>query len=334
MVRLSAPPLVEPAGAATVDQSSASPGRHRTECSVNDQAGDSDGLVSVVLPTYERGSVVATAVESVLAQSYERFELLVVDGGSTDGTREAVESIGDPRVRYYRRAEPAGASTARNVGVRETDGEFVAFIDSDDRWHPDKLRRQVATLRAGGSDYAVAYTGIEKDAGEPRTREGESGDVEAAVRRMAVPTYTSTLLVRRRALAGCGGFDESLPCFEDWDLCLRLAADHEFAYLPDSLVAKGTPGDNISAEPDRLITAVHRLRTKHDLPDGTLARLLEDAGVTACEAEQFDRGQTYLREALRRDPCRLDAAAAFLLSLPESPAVFDGAMDCIYALKR
>lgn len=317
---------------ATVGRSSSQSGR-RTR-SEGDNRGH-EGLVNVVLPTYERADAVGSAVKSVLVQSYKRFELVVVDGGSTDGTREVIESVNDPRVRYRRRDEPAGPSAARNLGLHETDGEFVAFVDSDDRWHPDKLRRQVSALRSGGPRCAVAYTDIEKAEreGEPRTREGESGKIEAAVRRMAVPTYTSTLLVRRRALAAVGGFDERLPCFEDWDLCLRLAADHEFAYLSDLLVVKGSAGDNLSTDPDRLVTAVHRLRTKYALPDRTLARLLADAGVTACEAGQFDRGQTYLRAALQRDPRRPKAVAALLLSLPGSAVVFDAGMDCIYALE-
>ncbi len=298
------------------------------------ETGGVDGTVSVVLPTHERGAVLGEAMASVLGQTYEALELLVVDGGSTDRTPEVVESFDDPRVRYHRRAEPAGVSAARNLGVEETDGEFVAFVDSDDRWHPEKLRRQVAALRERGPDCAVAYCGIEKSSGEPRTRDGASGDVEAAVRRMAVPTYTSTLLVRRAALQACGGFDEGLPCFEDWDLCLRLAADHEFAHCEGPLVEKGTAGDNVSAQPDRLAAAVERLRSKHDLPDGTLARLLADVGVTYCEAGRLREGRAYVRRALRLDPRRPGTAAAYLLSLPGSPAAFDAGMNAVYALER
>lgn len=290
--------------------------------------------MSVVLPTRNRASVLGDAIENVLAQEYDPLELLVVDGGSADGTRGVIDSFDDPRLRFRRRAEPAGVSAARNRGVRETDGEFVAFLDSDDRWRTDKLRRQVATLREAGGAAALAYTAVEKPFGEPRTRSGASGDVEDAVRRMAVPTYTSTLLVRRDALEAFGGFDEALPCFEDWDLCLRLAAGYEFRYVDAPLVVKGTAGDNVSAEPDRLATAVGRLREKHDLPDETLARLLADAGCTHCEAGRLSEGRTFLRRALARDPWRPDAIAALALSLPGSPAAYDAGMGRFYALKR
>lgn len=293
-----------------------------------------DAMVSVVLPTYDRGPVVGDAIESVLAQTYDRLELLVVDGGSTDGTRAVVESIADPRLRYHRRPEPAGVSAARNLGVAETTGEFVAFVDSDDRWRPDKLERQVTALRRSTDEYAVSYTGIEKADGEPRTRRGTSGDVERAVRRMAVPTYTSTLLVRRRAFEACGGFDESLPCFEDWELCLRLAADYRFRYVDDPLVLKGMTGDNVSADPDRLVDAIRRLRARDDLPDETLGRLLADAGVTCCEAGELRRGRRYLWRALQLHPDQPNAMAALALSLTASTSVFDAAMDRLYALER
>lgn len=312
----------------------------RHERDENDRRRDSErspsdeATVSVVLPTYNRETVVGDAVASVLAQTHGNLDLLVVDGGSTDRTPTVIESISDPRVRYLRRDAPEGVSAARNLGVRETDGEFVAFVDSDDRWRPDKLRRQLASLHERGSNCAVAYTPIEKAFGEPRTREGASGWVEETVRRMAVPTYTSTLLVRRRAFEACGGFDEALPCFEDWDLCLRLAANHEFAWIPERLVVKGTAGDNISAEPDRLVDAVARIQTKHDLPDETLARLLADVGVTLCEAGRFREGRTHLRRALRRSPWRPNAVAAYLLSLPGSSAAFDAGMDRVYDLER
>ena len=293
-----------------------------------------EGKVSVVLPTAGRGSVVGDAIESVLEQSHESLELLVVDGGPADRTRSVVDSISDPRLRYHRHAEDAGPSTARNAGVRESDGEFVAFIDSDDRWRADKLERQVAAVREAGPDCAVAYTGVEKDFDEPRTRSGASGDVEAAVRRMEVPTYTSTLLVRRRAFEDCGGFDESLPCFEDWELCLRLASEHEFRFLDGSLVEKGTTGDNLSAEPDRLSESVKRLRQQYDLPTETLAHLYADVGITYCETGQFREGRTNLRRALRRQPGRPKAVAALVLSLSGSQTTFDSAMSRVYEFER
>ncbi|MFC6824406.1 glycosyltransferase family 2 protein [Halopelagius fulvigenes] len=294
--------------------------------------------VSVVLPTCERAEVLDGAIESVLAQTHEDWELVVVDGGSDDRTPELVAGYDDPRVRYRRQDDSSGVSAARNRGVAASDGEFVAFVDSDDRWHPEKLEWQLAALREAegeeGKDAAVAYCGMEKAHGEPLTRDGESGDVREAVRRMDVPTYTSTLLVRRDAFESVGGFDERLPCFEDWELCLRLSREYRFVAVDDALVVKGESGDNISADGDNLAEAVSVLAEEYELPAATWAQLLADVGRTYCESGRLDAGRPYLRQALRLDPTRYHAAAALLFSAPGSPRAFDAAMEAVYAVER
>ena len=304
--------------------------------------------VSVVLPTYERADSVGEAMESVLAQTRADLELLVVDGGSDDRTPEVVRGFDDPRVRYLRRDERGGVSAARNRGVAAAAGDLVAFADDDDRWHPEKLERQVAALRdASGSasgatdggtdadaDPAVVYCGMEKAGGQPLTREGQSGDVYDAVRRMDVPTYTSTLLVRRDAVEAAGGFDERLPCFEDWELCLRLARDHRFVAVDDVLVEKGGEGDGISADGDRLAEAVAVLADEYALPAATWAQLLADVGRTYCEGGRLTAGRPYLRQALRLDPTRYRAAAALLFAAPGSPRAFDAATRAMYTAER
>ena len=289
--------------------------------------------VSVVLPTRDRAAVLGDAIESVLAQTYDDLELLVVDGGSADRTPEVVGSFDDDRLRYRRRDDPAGVSAARNAGVRETDGDFLAFVDSDDRWHPDKLRRQVAALRRAGDDCGVVYGPVTKREGEPRTRGGASGDVREEIRALSVPTYTSTLLVRRDAFRDLGGFDEKLGCFEDWDLCLRAAREWTFEWVDAPLVRKGTGADNVSADPDRLARALDRLFEKHDLPAEARARFLADAGKTYCEAGRLAAGRPYLRRALALD-VRPNAAAALALSLPGSRRLFDAGMTGVYAVER
>lgn len=293
-----------------------------------------DPLVSVVLPTYERGHVLEHAIESVLAQTYEQFELIVVDGGSTDETPTVIESFADSRITYLRREEPTGVSAARNVGVQEGEGDLIAFIDSDDRWFDEKLAMQVDALTAAPRTCGVVYTGMTKEYGDPLDRDGSSGDVRETMRRLEVPTYTSTLLMTREAFKTVGGFDERLPCFEDWELCLRLSQNYRFAYVDEPLVEKGTSDDNISAEPERLSTAIRRIRQKHEgLPSTTLARLLTDAGITYCEAGRLHEGRPYLRRSLRHNPRQPTALCALVLTFT-APLIFDALMPQIYAAKR
>lgn len=287
--------------------------------------------VSVVLPTYDRASALPGAIESVFAQTHQPLELLVVDGGSTDGTDEVLAAVDDERLRVHRREEPAGPGAARNAGVGMADGEYVAFVDADDRWRPSKLERQLAAMDR--ADAAVALTGLEKSAGEPRTRDGVEGDVHDAVRRLDLPTYTSTLVAERSALVGAGGFDEALDCFEDWELCLRLSRDHAFAFVDDPLVLKGT-GENISADPDRLASAFRRLDRRYDLPRTARTQFLADVGITHFEAGRLAEGRPYVVRSLRLDPRQPKAVAALALSLAGSGDLFDGAMARVYGAER
>ena len=297
------------------------------------EAREADGpAVSVVLPTYDRGPVLADAIRSVLAQTHQPLELVVVDGGSTDGTEAVLDSFDDDRVRVLRRDEPSGPSAARNIGAHATDGEYVAFVDADDRWRPTKLERQLAAIERVDGD--VALTRVEKHAGEPRTRSGAEGDVASAIERLDVPTYTSTLVVSRSAFEQVGGFDEDLGCFEDWELCLRLARRYAVGFSDAPLVVKGTDGGNISAEPDRLRRAFERLDDRYDLPPTARAQFLADVGVTACESGQLAVGRRYLRRSLRVNPTEPKAVAALLFSLPGSPPLFDIAMGGVYAAER
>lgn len=306
--------------------------RHRD--ATTSAEGGSSPTVSVVLPTYDRASVVGDAIRSVLAQTYGDLELLVVDGGSTDATPAVVRSFDDDRLRYRRRESREGVGAARNAGIAAARGDLVAFVDSDDRWRPEKLERQVASLAAAPDTCGLVLAGITKPAGEPRTREGASGDVHEAVRRMAVPTYTSTLLVTREALDRCGGFDERLDCFEDWELCLRLTREYTARFVADPLVVKGSGDDNVSADPDRLLSAYRLLDREYDLPDETRARLLADVGVTACEAGRLREGRRHLTRALRLDPARPTAVAALAGALTGSEATFDALMERVYDARR
>ena len=125
-----------------------------------------DGLVSVVMPSYNTARYIADSIRSVLLQSYESWELLIVDDGSEDDTAEIVGSFADPRIRYIQ-MEHGGAALARNRALREARGEWIAFLDSDDLWHPDKLRRQLDFMRSGGLVFSYhAYERIDED-GEP-----------------------------------------------------------------------------------------------------------------------------------------------------------------------
>jgi glycosyltransferase involved in cell wall biosynthesis len=211
---------------------------------MTDTGSDLAPLVSVVVPTYNRASLLPRALSSVLAQSLGDLELIVVDDGSTDSTGEVVRSFRDRRIRLIRLPTNRGQGEAANAGVRAARGEWVAFLDSDDEWLPTKLERQIARLREyQGSAGTVAYCCLERrdertGRSVPAPRGGPEGDVFRALLTGWSP-LPSCLVVGRRALLAIGGWDETLPTCTGHDLCLRLAeAGSRFVAVRETLVIK------------------------------------------------------------------------------------------------
>lgn len=189
-----------------------------------------DDSVTVVVPVNNREALVGEAVDSALAQSAPVSEVIVVDDGSTDGTAEILRGYGD-KIRVISQ-ERKGRSTARNVGIEAANGSLIAFLDSDDRWHPDKIARQLELLQTGGPALITGYNSAVDDGGEEvadatqsmrerldQTR-AQSFTFSSLVLQPAV--YTSSWLVPKHLLEQAGMFDEALDALEDWDLLLRL----------------------------------------------------------------------------------------------------------------
>lgn len=178
-------------------------------------------LVSAIIPTYNYGRFVCEAVESALAQSYPAMEVIVVDDGSTDDTRQRLAAYGS-RIRYIWQSN-SGLSAARNTGIREARGDWVAFLDADDIWHHDKTARQLAAAHTLGQPALIGSRGVDALPDEL--------PVEPSVRSLGVsdfllslPVGPSGTIVRREAFESAGLFDESLRSVEDRDMWLRLAA--------------------------------------------------------------------------------------------------------------
>ncbi|MCU0722688.1 MAG: glycosyltransferase [Planctomycetes bacterium] len=201
--------------------------------------------MSVVVPTFERRGFVVEAVRSVLAQTWRDLEAVVVDDGSTDGTAEAVAAIGDPRVRVVRK-EHSGIAATRNRGIAEARGGFLAFLDSDDLWVPEKLEKQMALFR-GDTGFVYARYRSVSDGRTLRSKPvgGPSGRIyHALLRRIFV--QTSTAVVRREAAEAVGPFDESLAYADEYDFFLRLAERFPCGFVDEDLVIYRIHGGNES----------------------------------------------------------------------------------------
>lgn len=219
--------------------------------------------VSVVIPSYNRVELLQRAIDSALNQTYRDIELIVVDDGSDDGTSEMIERIPDPRVRLVRHRRPQGVARARNAGIAIARGEWVAFLDNDDEWLPEKLERQLALVEQEDPGVAAVYCSafFASAPGERRPmrrRNLPRGDVLDSLLRHDMPTTPTLYMVRRSALIEIGGFDDTALHAEDLDCWIRLArASYRFAVVDQPLaVWHADHGlDQITADPVALLIA-------------------------------------------------------------------------------
>jgi glycosyltransferase involved in cell wall biosynthesis len=269
-------------------------------------------LVSVVIPVYNRAHLLGRAIRSVLAQTFQNLELVVVDDGSTDGSAGAVAPFEDPRIRVIRLPRNRGVSRARNIGIQDARGHLVAFLDSDDEWLPDKLERQVARFREHpAEDKAlvscrfIRYDDLTHRTATP-TRPILPGDAFDQLVQGQAP-LPSCVMIPRPVLVAVGGLDEALAAFADYELWLRLAdAATCFVEIGDVLVIKHEHGTRqISGDPEMMLDAFRTLDQKWG------ARIQQRSGRSTYRRWQagFLASVQYVR--VRRAIARADRAAAW-----------------------
>ena len=194
-------------------------------------------LVSIVIPCYNQGGFLRESVGSLYAQTYPYFEIIVVDDGSTDQTREVVQSF-LPRIQVIHQKN-AGVSAARNAGIAQATGEMILFLDADDWIDPDAIEKFVkaANDRPDGTLFhgSCRIVTLEKVPLESRKSTGLGSDPFHRLLLKNEITTPGTVMVRRSAVLKAGGFDPTIKGGEDWDLWLRIAADGgQYVAVPDS----------------------------------------------------------------------------------------------------
>ena len=208
-------------------------------------------LVSVIIPNYNYAHYLPQALDSVLAQTYPRVEIMVIDDGSTDDSENVLRGYGD-RIRSIKQ-QNQGVSAARNLGARETRGELLAFLDADDFWLPEKLERQVQRFVAD-PELGLVHCGVEEihDNGDHLLfrLEGLEGWVATDMllfNRAVILGGGSGLVVKRSAFEALGGFDTSLSTSADWDFFYRMAAHARVGFVPSALLKYRVHGSNMHA---------------------------------------------------------------------------------------
>lgn len=272
--------------------------------------------VSIILPTYNRAAHIKRAMNSVIGQTRQPDELLVVDDGSTDATAEIIERTGRKApfpIRYIRR-DNRGAAAARNVGIEHARGDILAFLDSDDWWDKRKIELQLPTILAD-SDTLITHTreiwyrkGVRVN--QKKKHAPGNGFIFSACLKMCV-VGMSTVMVKKELFARYGLFNESLPCCEDYDLWLRVAREQPFLLVDHALTLKE------GGRPDQLSVLYrqgmdrYRIRSLCDLLDSgvlTAGQYLE--ALAELERKCRIYGQGCIKH-MRQDE------GEYFLSLPE-----------------
>ncbi len=194
--------------------------------------------VTVIIPTYNRGPFLTKAIESVLAQTFSDFELIVINDGSTDATKDILAAYKDRLINIYQ--ENKGISAARNRGIRQASGEYIAFLDSDDHWVPEKLARQVAILDAH-KDVGIVYgrMPIINSKGEcvGTKPSGFSGRNFKELVEFWGDLPTSSVMTRKECFDQFGLFDETMPTMEDIDMWIRISHEYRLYEIEDITLA-------------------------------------------------------------------------------------------------
>ena len=252
-------------------------------------------MFSVVIPVYNRRALVGRAIRSVLAQQGADFEVIVVDDASDDGTSERVREEFGNTVKIVILKENSGVSAARNRGIAAAEGEWIALLDSDDEWLPNKLAQQAAALRESGmlvchTDEIWIRNGVRVNPHKHHQKFG--GDIFYKALALCVMS-PSSIAIHRRVFADVGMFDECLPACEDYELWLRISCRYEVVYLAEKLIRKyGGHADQLSQAHyamDRFrVYALDKLLREE--PQLAPARAAAARTMLLCKARIVERG--------------------------------------------
>lgn len=281
-------------------------------------------LVSTIINTFNHGRFIARAVDSALSQDFKDFEIIVVDADSTDDTPAIINSRFAGKVRYIRLGERVNQSGGRNAGIQAACGRYLAFLDSDDAWHPSKLRRQLEVMSAGGQALGMVYcrmlvadaSGIRTDAPPPPLR---GRPLDRLLEQNFFCGAASSALMKRECLGEETWFDESLWASEDWDLWIRLLERCDVDFVDEPLITRYEHGGNVSRSLENLFAGRELILRKHAALYAQRPKVLSlccyVAGLQALQLGRRKAARSYFLRAFRAA-----AAAGFPLRALKSLA--------------
>jgi len=279
--------------------------------------------VSVIIPTFSRAEVLPIAIRSVLNQTFQDLEILIVDDGSSDTTQAVVKSFDDDRIHYIRHPKPRGGAAARNTGIAHSRGEYVAFLDDDDEWNPEKLTRQVEKIVASPPDVGGVYTGCfvldrNNDQILGQVVPVEDGDVQEALLAGNCIGGASSILIRHECLERVGLFDERLASFHEYDLWLRVARHYQFGCIRAPLVKHYLDPDRQRKNSGALVFGLELMLAKYGRSQAFRRKCSTyylGLGMQYAELKQFTAARKAFLCSARLNPLAVEPYAYLTLTL-------------------
>ena len=282
--------------------------------------------VSVIIPTYNRAEFLRSAIKSALNQTFTDYEIIVSDDKSTDHTREVVESFKDNRIKYILNEGKRGPSATRNTAILASEGEYIAFLDDDDEWLPEKLKSQVNLLDKSALNICGVYSNrmmINKSNGKiVSTNPGTDKLSGNLLYQLAIksPIHTSTVLVRKKCLDEVGLFDETMSYMEDRDLWIRLSINWDFDYIDEPLTrayfhSNGHLSHNLKGQTagrEKLLKRYQPLFKKNKESWGKLYLCL---GAQYCQLKKMKKGRENILKGIKIYPFNTTAYLHLFSSL-------------------
>jgi len=272
--------------------------------------------VSVIIPTHNRDEFLGSTIASVLSQTYSDFEIIVVDDNSGDRTHEVIKSIKDGRMKYIRHRDNMGPSAARNTAISSATGEYIAFLDDDDEWMPEKLQKQVELLDKCEPNICGVYSNrlvIDKLSNRIISTSPQAKKLKGNLLyqlSIGSPIHTSTVLIRKRCIEKVGLFDETMSYMEDRDFWIRLSLNWDFEYIDKPLTIayvhkQGHLSESLEGQTTGRGKLLERYNDLFSTDRKTWSKLHLLQGAQYCQLKSMKKGRKNILKGIKIYPFNL-----------------------------
>jgi glycosyltransferase involved in cell wall biosynthesis len=278
--------------------------------------------VSVIIPTHNRAKILPLAVKSVLHQTFQDFEIIIVDDASQDNTEEVIRGFRDNRIKYFRREMSGGDAVARNLGIVNSEGEYLAFLDDDDEWFPKKLQRQVTLIESSQPVVGGVYTGqVNIDGTNGKILSIRLGDKKGNLFNELLGGFrfsTSSVMVKKECFHQIGLFDENIPYNSDFDMWVRISKNFQFECIEEPLTKYYIHATKLSTNFDLVIKGQEMVGEKYKhwykLNPKSYSRKYLEIGILYCLNGHSRKGRRAYLKSITLSPFWMKPYLIFFLS--------------------